>query len=114
MTQPRSHTARITKPKPNPKVAAKKQQRGRANMNLWKTTKTTKKCGRSLDGDNDDLDLTSDEEESDEGEPITKKVRKTKRDEVEIVEDDVEPQEEEVENISADEVSNDSTIVLYT
>lgn len=105
MTQPCTHK---TKSKPKPKVAAKKQQQA----NLEKTTKTQKKCGRSPDSDGDSSDPI--DEESNDEEPVAKKARKKKCIEVEVVEDDVEPCKEEVENISAEEVSYDSMIILNT
>lgn len=98
MTQPRK-----TKPKAKPtKVAAKKQQRA----TLEKTSRSHKKRARSpaSESDEDSVDEGSENEDS---EPVAKKARKSKGDsnDVEIVEDGVRPPEEDIENVSADDVS---------
>ena len=113
MTQPHN---RKTKTKPKPKVSAKKQQR--ANT---KNTKTQKKRGRSesTDSDEDGSDSKYDGS-TDQEVPVTKKKpvakkARTKRNldaEIEVVENDVRPCEEDVEAVSAEEVSYVGLIIL--
>jgi hypothetical protein len=99
MTKPRTHK---TKTQAKPKVAAKKQQRATLE-------KSQKKCGRSppSDSDKDSPNATGEGSDDKDSEPVAKKARKTKgnSNEVEIVDDDVDPPEEDIENVSADDVS---------
>jgi hypothetical protein len=71
---------------------------------LEKSTKTKKKSGRSPDTDEES---SPDDEDSDEEVPqaVVKKGRPTKKSrvEAEVVEDDVEPAEDEVEILSGEE-----------
>ena len=106
---------RKTKTKPKPKVSAKKQQRANA-----KNTKTQKKRSRSESTDSDEYNSDSEDDESADQElhvtkkPVAKKAR-TKRNldaEIEVVEDDVGPCKEDIEAVSAEEVSYVGLIIL--
>lgn len=105
MAQPctcNNKTKLLVKPKPT-KVLAKKQQQ---QANLEKTTNPKRKWCRSQDSDEDSLDPDDEESDEDSEEPVAKKAKKRKQvylQEVEVVEDDVEPPQEDVEVASVDD-----------